>query len=146
MTTKLFIATTELDLSNSFKAFNVLRPHLTLEAFLSQVKRQQDYGYQVLALSENGHIVSVAGFRLSEYLAWGKILYIDDLSTLPEARNKGYADRLLSWLIDHATTQACNAVHLDTGHGRHHAHKLYLKKGFQINSHHLSLDLSKDTY
>jgi len=128
-------------LKGCFDAFQVLRPHLNLNDFLSQVDRQREQGYQVLALAENSRVVSVAGFRISEFLAWGKMLYIDDLSTLPEARSRGYGEQLLDWLISHAKDNGCQAVHLDSGYGRHVAHKLYLKKGFLLSSHHLSLVL-----
>jgi GNAT superfamily N-acetyltransferase len=121
-----------------FNAFQVLRPHLNLDDFLSQVERQQGQGYQVLALYDNGSVVSVAGFRFSEFLAWGKVLYIDDLSTLPEVRSKGFGEQLLTWLISHAKDNGCQGIHLDTGYGRHDAHRLYLKKGFLLSSHHMS--------
>lgn len=128
-------------LESCFDAFQALRPHLDLNAFLSQVDRQREQGYQVLALSGNDTVVSVAGFRMSEFLAWGKVLYIDDLSTLPEARSRGYGEQLLDWLISHAKDNGCQAVHLDTGYSRHVAHKLYLKKGFLLSSHHMSMVL-----
>ena len=35
-------------------------------------------------------------------LAWGRFLYVDDLSTLPEARRRGYGMELLEWLRDEA--------------------------------------------
>ncbi len=141
MPTKLFLAHTDEDLSACFNAFSALRPHLELNMYLEQIRRQHEQGYQVLALSENNVIHSVSGFRCVEFLAWGKILYIDDLSTLPESRGKGFAQKLLVWLLDYAKSNSCREVHLDTGHGRHDAHRLYLKNGFKISSHHMSLIL-----
>lgn len=65
------------------------------------MRRQQIQGYQILALRHEGVIKSAAGFRFAEFLAWGRVLYIDDLTTLPEARAQGHADGLLDWLIEH---------------------------------------------
>lgn len=141
MTIKIFIADTQEEIHNCFDTFNILRPQLEINNFISQVKRQQDQGYKILALSADGSVCSIAGFRISEYLAWGKILYIDDLSTIHKSRRKGFAEKLLLWLIDHAKSNSCHGIHLDTGHQRHNAHKLYLKLGFQISSHHMSLGL-----
>ncbi len=42
----------------------------------------------------------MAGFRVMHSLAWGHYLYVDDLSTLPEARRRGHARALLDWLLE----------------------------------------------
>lgn len=86
---------------------------------------------------------SAAGFRFCEFLAWGRVLYIDDLTTIPSARGKGYAGALLDWLTEQAAQQGCDAVHLDTGYTRHAAHRLYLSKGFEMTSHHMAKLIAK---
>lgn len=128
-----------------FEVFSALRPHLAREAFLAQVQRQQAQGYRIVALRDQGQVCSAAGFRLCEFLAWGRILYIDDLSTLPEHRGKGHAGQLLDWLVTHAEQQRCAAVHLDSGYARHAAHRLYLNKGFELSSHHMAKSLAAAT-
>lgn len=81
----------------------------------------------------------MAGFRFAEFLAWGKVLYIDDLTTLSGETSQGFAGALLAWLIEHARVHGCQGVHLDSGYHRHHAHRIYLNKGFQLSSRHFSL-------
>ncbi len=122
-------------------ALYALRPHLLENELVEKIKGFQSRGYQLAFIEENGLAASIAGFRLTEHLAWGKTLYIDDLSTLPEYRGKGYGGHLLDWLFDFAKAQGCDQVHLDSGHHRHDAHRLYLNKGFRINSHHFALAL-----
>jgi GNAT superfamily N-acetyltransferase len=139
MAIEIFIANTDDEITACFPVFSALRPHKEKEDFLPQVKRQQSQNYQILALRENGAIKSVAGFRFCEFLAWGKVLYLDDLSTLPEDRSNGFAELLLDWLIDHAKTSGCKALHLDSGYNRNAAHRLYLRKGLKLSSHHLEL-------
>lgn len=136
----IFIASSNEDISASFPAFKELRPKLAFEDFLPQVRRQEGQSYKILALRHQGIIKSVAGFRFCEFLAWGKILYIDDLSTLQEARGNGFAGSLLNWLIEHSKNSGCNGVHLDTGYNRHAAHRVYLEKGFHLNCHHMALE------
>jgi GNAT superfamily N-acetyltransferase len=77
-------------------------------------------------------------FRIAEFRAWGKVLYIDDLTTLDSERGKGYAGSVLDWLAAHAKQMQCASLHLDTGYTRHAAHRVYLKKGFELNCHHLA--------
>ena len=141
MDTRLFIVTTPQDLERCFAVFVELRPQLSAASFSAQVARQALQGYQILALEYQGEILSAAGFRISEFLAWGKVLYIDDLSSLPAARGQGFAALLLDWLVAYAKREACNSVHLDTGYQRQAAHRLYLRKGFELNCHHLQLRL-----
>ncbi len=142
MTHEIFIATTDQDVQSCFPVFSFLRPHLAESEFLPQVRRQQAQSYQVLALRHEGKIKSVAGFRLAEFLAWGKVLYIDDLATLPAETSRGFAGSLLDWLVHHAKSSDCRGLHLDSGYTRNAAHRLYLKKGLQLSSHHLALDLT----
>ena len=138
------MANTDAEIESCFPAFKALRPHLEPSAFLPQVRRQQKESYQILALRHVGLVKSVAGFRFAEFLAWGRVLYIDDLSTLPGETSQGFAGSLLDWLIGHARSQQCQGIHLDTGYARHAAHRLYLRKGLQLNCHHLALEFKGD--
>lgn len=141
MLPEIYIANTDEEINACFPVFKELRPSLIHEAFLPQVRRQEVQSYKILALRQNGEVKSVAGFRYCEFLAWGKVLYIDDLSTLPSARGNGFAGILLNRLIEEAKLNGCKAVHLDSGYARHSAHRLYLQKGFQLNCHHFALEL-----
>jgi len=138
--TELFIARSDSEIDACFSAFKALRPHLNSDEFLSQVRRQQQQSYQILALRTGETIPSAAGFRFAEFLAWGKVLYIDDLTTLPEFRGRGHGDLLMGWMIEHAKSHGCRGVHLDTGYARHAAHRLYLRKGMRFDCHHLALE------
>ncbi|MCQ8118853.1 GNAT family N-acetyltransferase [Methylomonas rosea] len=110
MTFDIFIADTDADIQACFPVFSELRPHLKQEQFLPQVRRQQVQSYQILAVRQQGAIKSVAGFRFAEFLAWGKILYVDDLVTLSGETSQGFAGALLDWLIAHAQVHGCRGV------------------------------------
>ena len=140
--TELFIAETDADIDACFPAWLALRPHLKREQFVAQIRRQQAQGFRILALRDAGIIKSAAGYRLAEFTAWGRIVYIDDLTTLPEYRLQGHGGRLLDWIAAYAKSQGCVAVHLDTGYARHAAHRLYLDRGYLLSSHHMSLSLA----
>ncbi|MDF3128918.1 GNAT family N-acetyltransferase [Kiritimatiellaeota bacterium B1221] len=142
MSELVFIETDE-QIASCFQVFQALRPHLqSVEMFVAQVKRQQLQSYRIMAVQEEGGaIVSAAGFRMGEYLAWGKILYVDDLSTLPSVRGKGHASVLLDGLKGYARAEGCAGLHLDSGYTRLDAHRLYLNKGLQLACHHFSIDL-----
>jgi GNAT superfamily N-acetyltransferase len=117
-----------------------LRPHLELPDFITQVQRQQQqFNYQLVYLQFDETIQAVAGFRISESLAWGKFLYVDDLVSKSENRSKGYGGELFNWLIDYARTENCQQLTLDSGVQRFAAHRFYLRQRMEITSHHFTI-------
>jgi GNAT superfamily N-acetyltransferase len=128
----------------AFEALHALRPHHPdRDAFVTRVdERQRPEGYRIVAAFEDGaeQACAAAGFRLVHNLAWGRFLYVDDLSTVPEARRRGHASRLLAWIGEEARRLGCDAVHLDSGVGpeRRDAHRRYFDAGMRISSYHFS--------
>lgn len=136
------IATTEKEIASCWDVVFALRPHLTKEKFLAMIpEMQKEEGYILAYIEENNRAVAFAGFRRLQKLFSGKTIYIDDLSTLPEYRQKGYGRVLLNYIIDFAKKENLDLVDLDSGPTRHDAHRLYLNTGFQISSHHFSMKL-----
>jgi GNAT superfamily N-acetyltransferase len=141
MSTEIILANTDEEILACLPVMLLLRPNLTREEFVGQVRRQQAQAFQLLALKENGDVKCVLGFREAEYLIWGKTIYIDDLSTVTDGRGKGYAGRLMDWVTDYARAHHCKAVHLDSGFARHEAHRFYLNRGFTLACHHFYLEI-----
>ena len=132
----------ETDLA--FEAMKVLRTDLDDEqSFVRQVDEvQRPEGYRLVAAFEEDEASAsaVAGFRTANGLAWGHYLYVDDLSTKPEARRRGHGRALLDWLVEEAERLGCAQLHLDSGVGldRADAHRLYLNTGLVIPAHHFA--------
>lgn len=114
-------------------------------AFVERVRSQFAQGYRLIGAfdGEHEHAVSVAGFRIDEKLAWGRHVYIDDLSTLPEGRGRGAATALLRWIDALAAAEGIVEVHLDSGvqPERQAAHALYFREGHRISSYHFQKSL-----
>ncbi len=135
-------ATIEEEISACYPLMVQLRPYLTdRDQFVQQVLRQINDGYQLVYIQVDGEIKALMGFRILEFLAYGKMLYIDDLVTDSQTRRKGFAGKLLEWAIQKAKEVDCDQVHLDSGFVRHEAHRLYLNHRFQLKGHHFALDL-----
>lgn len=144
-TTEVQLATDPEQIRDCYNIMHQLRPHLASEqAFIEQVQRQINEGYHLAYIQDDGGIKALAGFRFLEFLAWGKVIYIDDLISDAATRRNGYGSRLLKWVINEAKKAKCDQVHLDSGPQRHDAHRLYLNQGFKIIGHHFALDLEKD--
>ncbi len=135
------------DTSRAFEAMRELRPHLTsLDDFVRQVDEvQRHYGYRLAGwvADDDSPARAVAGFRLTENLAWGRHLYVDDLSTHPAARRQRHARELVEWIVEEAQRLGCRSVQLDSGVGENRAaaHALYFTSGFRIADYHFSRQL-----
>jgi len=134
-------ALSEADLIAAHPVVHELRPHLDLSAFLAAVVRQRTQGYRLFMVEAEDQVKAIAGWRLVDTLAWGRILYVDDLVSRAEERGKGYGSALMDWLIAEARRQGCAELHLDSGVQRHGAHRFYLHKGMDITSHHFGMKL-----
>lgn len=134
---------TQEEIRGCFPVMLELRPQLVEDEFVRQVHRQRAaHGYVLAAVESEGRIVAAAGYRVAEFMAWGKVLYVDDLVTGAAHRGKGYGGALMDWLVAQARAQGCAELHLDSGHQRFDAHRLYLNKKLRITSHHFALKLA----
>jgi GNAT superfamily N-acetyltransferase len=140
--TEIQLALTQAQIQSCFPVMRQLRPHIVdEEKFVEQVQRQLREGYHLAYLEEGREVKACSGFRFLEFLAWGKVVYIDDLVADSAGQRKGYGSRLLKWVIGRAKEADCDEVHLDSGPQRHDAHRLYLNQRFKIIGYHFSLGL-----
>jgi len=130
------IANTDADILKCLDVMLALRPHLQKDKFVATVREIMNDGYQLAFIEEYGKAVCAVGYRHLNFLFNGKHIYIDDLSSLPEARGKVYAGQLLEFVFEEAKQHSHKFVTLDSGYVRTDAHWLYLNKGFTISAHH----------
>jgi GNAT superfamily N-acetyltransferase len=143
MSHNIFLAKDDEQIRSCYAVMAELRPHVTSDEFLTRVRRQQEIaGYEIAAITDGtGEVKAVAGFRISECLAWGKFLYVDDLVSKGDDRSKGYGGALFDWVVEHAKKHDCDQFHLDSGVHRFAAHRFYLVKRMSIEGHHFGMKL-----
>jgi GNAT superfamily N-acetyltransferase len=131
-------ADSDADLARVYPVMRELRPHVaSVEDFVARVRRQQESaGWRLIYVEDAGVPVAAAGFRVSEWLAWGKALYVDDLICLPSHRGQGFAEALMRWMEDFARAEGCAQLHLDSGTHRLGAHRFYHRLKLAIASFH----------
>ncbi|MFB7142201.1 GNAT family N-acetyltransferase [Gottfriedia sp. NPDC056225] len=129
------------DILKTFQTVNQLRPHLREDVYVETINRLINSNhYHLVAVVENEEVTAVAGYRMTESLAWGKYFYVDDLITSESHRKNGYAQLLWNWLINEAKENNCEQFHLDSGVQRYDAHRFYLKNRLDITCHHFQLN------
>lgn len=132
------IVKNEDDILKCRSAIQALRPSLTDDLYSEAVRKTLADNRQIIFIENDGEASAVAVFETGYNLFRGKYIYIDDLSTLPAHRGKGYAGILLDWIMDYARNENFDQIHLDSGvsEARTNAHRLYLNKRFQVSSLH----------
>jgi GNAT superfamily N-acetyltransferase len=142
MQTTLALAGDDATRARCWRVLQQLRPHLDEARFLAQARRQsEEVGWRLLYAEQGNDIVGCAGFRIGEWLAWGRTLYVDDLVTDERLRGRGVGQALMAWLIEHARADGCVQLHLDSGVQRFGAHRFYLMQEMNITAHHFALTL-----
>ncbi len=141
MNSRITVAQSEQEISDCYLVMAELRPHIAPDEFLPRVKRLAEIAGFQLAYLTDGEIKAVAGFRISEWLAGGKYLEIEDLVAKSSERSKGYGGELFDWLVEHAKEHHCLQVRLVSRVSRLDAHRFYVRKGMNLEAHYFSMNL-----
>ncbi|WP_298821421.1 GNAT family N-acetyltransferase [Chloroflexus sp.] len=137
----IVLATADNEIAACYPVMRELRPHLEEATFVARIRQQMAQGYHLAAVWVAGEVVAVTGFRVSENLAWGRFLYVDDLVTCSDCRSCGYGAALLTWLKKQAVAERCDQLHLDSGVWRKDAHRFYEREGMRLSSFHFVWDV-----
>jgi GNAT superfamily N-acetyltransferase len=138
---KIQTATTNQEFTRCFEVMKELRPHHSLESFLTTIDAMKKEGYHLLYLEDEGLVVSVAGFRFTTTLYDGLIIDFDDFVTLTNGRSKGYGAMVFDHLVGIAKERGIKTIHLNSNHLRFDAHRFYLNKKMKIIAHHFRLEV-----
>jgi GNAT superfamily N-acetyltransferase len=135
------LAQTSDEIARCFPVMAYLRPYLLAEEFVDRIRAQQAQGYLLACLEDEGAVVAVAGFRVTEILASGRTLYVDDLVTDESRRSRGYGKSMLDWLQEYARQAGCETFSLDSGTHRQEAHAFYFRERMRVTSFHFAKPL-----
>jgi GNAT superfamily N-acetyltransferase len=135
------LAKSEQEILDCYPVMAELRPHTKRDDFVLTIKRLAETANLQLAYLNNGEVKAVAGFRISEWLAGGKYLEIEDLVTKSDERSKGYGGDLFDWLVKHAEENDCDHIRLISRVTRFDAHRFYLNKRMIIEAYYFSRQL-----
>lgn len=141
MNSRITVARSEQEILDCHPVMAELRPHIRPDEFPPLVERLAEVAGFQLAYLTDGEIKAVAGFRISEWLAGGKYLEVEDLVAKSGERSKGYGGELFDWLVEHAKENDCLQVRLVSRVSRLDAHRFYLRKGMNLEAYYFSMSL-----
>jgi ribosomal protein S18 acetylase RimI-like enzyme len=90
-----------------------LRPHLTEQEFLRQVRQQSHGGYELVGALRAGRIVGILGMRPVHTLARGPHLHVDDIIIDEAERRTGGGRALMDYAETDARARGMATVFLD---------------------------------
>jgi GNAT superfamily N-acetyltransferase len=120
---------TDAEIRSAFPVMSMLRDRIRPETFLTEVRRQQIEGYHLYGGFEGGELLVLAGVRRSHTLARGEHLFVDDLVTVDQARDRGYGRVMMRYLADRAAAEGLTRIYLDS---RATARGFYERLGFHF--------------
>ncbi len=129
------------EVASTYPVMRQLRSHLEEGEYVGRIERMREHGYRLAAVVDEERVLCVAGFRIVEFLAHGRFLYVDDLITDGTSRSGGGGKRMLEWLSAEAKSSGCGQLQLDSGVQRYDAHRFYFREGMRISSYHFAKEL-----
>jgi GNAT superfamily N-acetyltransferase len=141
MNERILLAESDDEILSCYAVMAELRPQLEPGAFVARVRKlAENAGYELAYLAD-AEVKAVAGFRISEWLAGGKYMEIEDLATRSGERSKGYGGELFDWLVERAKRENCDQLRLVSHVRRFDAHRFYLNRRMIIEAHYFSMQL-----
>ena len=135
---------THADYLESFAVMQQLRPHLTdAVAFAEQIQRQRENGYHLLAAREQGKVIGLVGYRLTENTLYGRFIYVDDLVVDAALQRRRLGEQLLDRVREETRARGYRFLVLDTGMHMALAQRFYFRQGLLPLGMHFSQDLSQ---
>lgn len=117
-----------------FSVMVQLRPHLDLQSFTAGLADVRREGGRLIGAFDGEACLGCAVFRPQFRLAYGRIVYVDDLVTDETRRSSGVGKALIAHIETEAETLDAKLVILDSGVQRERAHRFYFREGFSITS------------
>ena len=129
--------TTDAEIAATWEVMRQLRPHVAREDYVPLVRGlMESDGYRLAALSDDGEVRAVAGYRYMNMLYCGRLLSLDDFVTDERVRSRGYGRRLMDWLKAQARAAGCSQLQLISHVRREGAHRFYFREGLGIETFH----------
>ena len=132
---QIVLMRSQSELEQVYPLMKELRPHITLENFLTIYHQShKTTGYEIAALKDDGQVHAIMGYRILYDYVHGKHCYIDDLVSSEQQRSKGYGAELLKYAEQFAKDQGCTGLRLCTGIENERGKKFYEKSGWNLRA------------
>ncbi len=134
------LALSDDSIQKCWTAFKELYPQLKKSDFLFQIRKLQiDAGYTLVFIEKEAEAVAFLGFRISEDLAHGKYLLINEVYVQKQQAQAHFVEELLDWTIEYAKTKKCEQIFMDISSQNPQDSRLLEGRGFRALSQRFGL-------
>ncbi len=123
----------ELNLKELQMAYEVLfelRTTLSYNEFEDLIYEMRSMEYKMFGIMDGEKLITYAGVAIQTNLYDKRHLFIFDLVTCKDYKDKGYGSMMLQYLNDYAKMGMCKNIVLSSGFQREDAHRFYENNGF----------------
>lgn len=112
-------------IEDAYKLMQQLRPTLDKDRYINLLEEMKKEGYKNYALYVDGKMVSLAGVIKLTNLYYGKHIWVNDLVTDENYRDKGYGEELLTYIEVVGKELHCENIALSSAIRKVDAHNFY---------------------
>lgn len=105
------------------------------------LRLQDQPGYQVAGIEEDGKVVACVAFRVAESLSYGRHVSIEEIATLEAYRGRGFGRVLMDHVREAGLKNGCKSLHLNSGLARAATRRFYHLYGMDISSFHFRMQM-----
>jgi GNAT superfamily N-acetyltransferase len=122
----------DITVEDAYDILKDVEPDIPKSEFLEKYHSMLSGSVKVYGLFDKyGVLCTISVVSIQENDCYGKYLYLYDLVTEPNRRNKGYGKEMLNFLHNFAIYNNCEKITLNSGLHRTNEHKFLKSNGFQ---------------
>jgi GNAT superfamily N-acetyltransferase len=120
----------------------LLEPDIAPDVIHARMQTMRQDGWRCIgAFGKAASPIGIAGYSFRTHLFSGKVMYVENVALLPDARNQGIGDALMSYLRELAINESAKKITLDAYQRNEGARRFYQRLGYDPRGVHFVLDL-----
>ncbi len=121
----------------------LLEPELTVATIHARLVEMAGQGYACVGCFENDALLGIAGFSIRTHCFSGRVMFVENVVFLPEARGLGMGESLMAWLEGRARALGCAMLTLDAYARNVRARAFYSRLGYDPRGVHFVKELGR---
>ena len=123
----------------------LLEPELNESVISARLAEMVGQGYGCAGVFAADVLLGIAGFSTRTHCFSGRVMYVENVVFLPEARNQGAGEALMIWLENLACELGCEMLTLDAYARNERARAFYARLGYDPRGVHFVKELGRDS-
>jgi GNAT superfamily N-acetyltransferase len=119
----------------------LLEPELSTDTIHTRLVEMVAQGYACVGVFDDDVLLGIAGFSTRTHCFSGRVMFVENVVFLPEARGLGMGESLMAWLEGRARALGCTMLTLDAYACNVRARSFYTRLGYDPRGVHFVKEL-----